>query len=204
MLDLGCGDGGKADLFRKYGNEAVGVDFTGLIEVARKQYPEVKFLVANLEEPFTWADDGEFTVIHAGDIIEHIVNIQQFVEECRRVLSDKGRIIVTTPNAVSIKNRLFTLAGMGAHPWWEVEADTHIHFFTHETLQLYMEHYGFRTTHLIGLGDPEKWMAHIGMAGWVREIGENLIAMLKERGVIVTLYDGILYVGEKSDHTGVV
>jgi 2-polyprenyl-3-methyl-5-hydroxy-6-metoxy-1,4-benzoquinol methylase len=41
---------------------------------------------------------GEFDVIHAGDVIEHLSNLGGFLEFCKNNLKNGGRIIITTPN----------------------------------------------------------------------------------------------------------
>jgi 2-polyprenyl-3-methyl-5-hydroxy-6-metoxy-1,4-benzoquinol methylase len=41
---------------------------------------------------------GEFDVIHAGDVIEHLSNLGGFLEFCKNNLANGGRIVITTPN----------------------------------------------------------------------------------------------------------
>ena len=48
ILDLGCGNGRLYELFREKTVDYYGVDFSeGLIEIARKRYPQFKFQVAD-------------------------------------------------------------------------------------------------------------------------------------------------------------
>lgn len=44
-----------------------------------------------------------FDTIIAGEIIEHIENPSLFLKECRKILKDKGRLILTTPNAIGLQ-----------------------------------------------------------------------------------------------------
>jgi 2-polyprenyl-3-methyl-5-hydroxy-6-metoxy-1,4-benzoquinol methylase len=43
-------------------------------------------------------DNGNFDVIHAGDIIEHVGNLSDFFLFCSNNLKPNGRIVLTTPN----------------------------------------------------------------------------------------------------------
>lgn len=57
------------------------------------------------------ADDNEFDVIVAADIIEHLVDTDGFLRELGRVLGPGGFLIVTTPNLAGWRSRLRMLLG---------------------------------------------------------------------------------------------
>lgn len=44
----------------------------------------------------------EFDVIVAGELIEHLTNFDGFLTSCREHLTDGGKLILTTPNAMSV------------------------------------------------------------------------------------------------------
>lgn len=100
VLDMGCGTGyGTAILARAAAN-VVGIDLgDDAIAEARRRYGSA----ANLEYlqgdcyalPF---DDGEFDVVVANEIIEHVTDHDAFVSEARRVLKADGLFLVSTPN----------------------------------------------------------------------------------------------------------
>jgi SAM-dependent methyltransferase len=57
-------------------------------------------------------DDGRFETVLACELIEHLVrDPMHFVLECRRILNDGGRLIVTTPNASSLTSVARVLHG---------------------------------------------------------------------------------------------
>lgn len=68
----------------------------------------------NCEERAPGAD-GTFTAIVAADIIEHLVNTDDFISELRRMLVPGGLLIVSTPNLAYWLNRLRLLRGWV--PW---------------------------------------------------------------------------------------
>ncbi len=57
-------------------------------------------------------EDGSFDLVVAGEIIEHLISDpMHMLLECRRVLQDGGKVLVTTPNVGSITSVAKTLGG---------------------------------------------------------------------------------------------
>ena len=52
----------------------------------------------------TFAIDNKFSVIFAGDLIEHLSNPGLFLETARRHLEAGGRLVMTTPNTFNLFN----------------------------------------------------------------------------------------------------
>lgn len=48
--------------------------------------------------------DVQFDKIFAGDLIEHLVNPGLFLDGCRKMLKDDGKLILTTPNTFNLFN----------------------------------------------------------------------------------------------------
>jgi ubiquinone/menaquinone biosynthesis C-methylase UbiE len=97
LLDIGCADGlmlGRLKYELELG-KAFGID------PSRELIGLNKDLGVNLLEgvaenlPF---GSNEFDVITALAVIEHIGDIEKVLYECRRVLRDRGIIIISTPN----------------------------------------------------------------------------------------------------------
>ncbi len=97
VLDCGCGTGyGSAEL-AQVATRVVGVDSSPqAIEFARTSYPGPIFITGSCESlPFRGAG---FDVIVAFEVIEHLADYRQFVNEASRVLAPNGLFIVSTPN----------------------------------------------------------------------------------------------------------
>lgn len=99
VLDVGCGDGYITSLiFEKFKN-VIGIDISEkAIKIAREKSQGVTFIVGSCTNlPFS---DRSFDTIVASEIIEHVNynNGKSFLKEARRVLTPKGRIIISTPN----------------------------------------------------------------------------------------------------------
>jgi ubiquinone/menaquinone biosynthesis C-methylase UbiE len=67
-------------------------------------------LISNFLESIPLANESVDMVV-AGEILEHITETRRFLHEIRRVLHDQGILILSVPNAVSLKYRIAFLAG---------------------------------------------------------------------------------------------
>jgi SAM-dependent methyltransferase len=108
VLDLGCRDGA---LTREYaaGNEVVGVDADrDALAAAEKVGIETHW--ADLDQPLPFGD-GNFDVVVAGELLEHLRDPRGVVGEVRRVLRPGGTFVASVPNAYRLKNRLRFLLG---------------------------------------------------------------------------------------------
>lgn len=80
--------------------------------------------------PFT---DKAFDSVLAGELLEHIKEPHFFIQEVRRVLKEKGLMILTTPNKKSLINRLFRA----------YEKPAHLSLFSKEELFSLLRQYDF-------------------------------------------------------------
>jgi SAM-dependent methyltransferase len=81
-----------------------------------------------------------YDVILAADIIEHVANPGLFLSELQAVASEDTVIVITTPNALSIKTFFFPLARTEA-----VHSD-HNFYYSPTTLTTLLRKYGFLVT----------------------------------------------------------
>jgi SAM-dependent methyltransferase len=122
-LDAGCGAGyGSAEL-AKSAASVVGLDVAPeAVAFARANYasPNLRFEQAScaaLPHPA-----GAFDLVVAFEVIEHIENWREFLQEVRRVLAPTGQFIVSTPNLLYYTE---SRGPDGANPF-------HVHEFTFE------------------------------------------------------------------------
>jgi 2-polyprenyl-3-methyl-5-hydroxy-6-metoxy-1,4-benzoquinol methylase len=115
LADVGCFTGAATARYAAHGFErAVGFDLSAAaLAVARGRGIETRLWRAG-EEPCP-AADGEFDIVIAADIIEHIVDTDAFLTEIRRIVRSDGLVIITTPNLAFWISRLRML--LGRTPW---------------------------------------------------------------------------------------
>ena len=98
VLELGCGEGrglelilAKADSYTAFEKNPIVID--GL----KKKYKDIN-IIERFVPPFTGIEDNSIDTICTFQVIEHIEDDVQFVEEIHRVLKPGGRAIISTPN----------------------------------------------------------------------------------------------------------
>jgi len=113
ILDLGCGEGPYSYLFTK-DNESYGLDNCPkrmLLDGDNAINKGYKALIVGegLSLPFT---DDLFDIVICTEVIEHVVEVRQLISEINRVLKQGGKLILSTPNLVSLGNRLGIALGL--------------------------------------------------------------------------------------------
>lgn len=78
-------------------------------------------------------NDKKYDVVIAGEIIEHILDVKKFLDECNRILKDNGYLILSTPNLATFKDRIRFL--FGKMPY-QINP-------THEYLKLHIRHFNY-------------------------------------------------------------
>jgi SAM-dependent methyltransferase len=119
-LDAGCGAGyGAAELARA-AQSVVGIDSAAdAIEFAREHYQAPNLTFEQASCAALPHNDGSFDLIVAFEVIEHLPDWRQFLQEARRTLAPNGQFIVSTPN------KLYYGESRGA----EGENPFHVHEF---------------------------------------------------------------------------
>lgn len=121
-------------------------------------------------------EDGSYDAILCLATIEHLVNIDHFITELYRILSESGRVYLSVPNYASLYWMIPLLRGktfhdpFGAKSRYEFYA--HIRYFTYRTLLDYMGHFGFTvdtvylplpegSTHFMEIRNRSKFLAFL-------------------------------------------
>jgi SAM-dependent methyltransferase len=106
LLDVGCDDGEWTDTVRnRIGIPPRQVSGLELVEeraeLARARGFDVR--TGDLDESWPF-EDRAFDVVHANQVIEHVIRLDHFVSELRRVLARGGTAVVCTENLASWHN----------------------------------------------------------------------------------------------------
>lgn len=143
VLDVGCGTGYLGEELETRGAEVTGIDIS---KVALKKAHEVLSFtkVVDLNEDKIPFKDKTFDLIVVSEVIEHLFKPVIILEELRRILRDKGQLIITTPNFLYWGHRLKFLIGRFGYTDEGPFDIGHIHFYTYQTLIDDLHKSGFR------------------------------------------------------------
>ncbi|MGH3639390.1 MAG: class I SAM-dependent methyltransferase [Mycobacterium sp.] len=100
VLEAGSGEGYGADLIANVARRVIGLDYDeSAVAHVRARYPRVDMRHGNLAElPLP---DAAVDVVVNFQVIEHLWDQAQFVDECARVLRPSGVLLMSTPNRIT-------------------------------------------------------------------------------------------------------
>lgn len=145
VLEAGCGEGYGTNILADKAKSIVGLDIDqDTIANASRKYKKNNCSFSAYDgNKFPFADHS-FDLVVSFQVLEHIKNDRAYLAEIARVLKDKGRLILTTPNKT---NRL----APGQKPWNRF----HVREYDNTELGNLLSHY-FRTINIYGVqGNPE-------------------------------------------------
>lgn len=147
LLNAGSGPAGIERLL-----EWMGFDVTNLdLDIAKPDPRNVKYdLNAPGQLPF---GEGEFNVVFVQEVIEHLENPWDLFRKVKRVLSDDGMLVLSTPNVQSRVSRR-TFKRHGWFRWFGPECRSyHINPLFFWEIELIAERTGFDVVTVKGNGD---------------------------------------------------
>lgn len=160
LLDIGCWDGWimQQILKKKIANYVIGIDNSiPAIKNCIKKGLTAKW-VKTVDEQLPFKKN-QFDAVVAGEIIEHLYDVNTFLKEILRILKPGGQLILTTPNLASIGSRLTLM--LGKIPWMienEIAPPNsgHMRYFTFDTLDKLLQRNGFtvnkKTADVLNIG----------------------------------------------------
>lgn len=143
ILDVGC-HGGRFiyEISKQFPTASIfGIDSSQTaIQYAIKKYPDFHFQIAQAERlPFK---DNFFDLVTCLEVLEHVKNPRQVLEEIKRVLKRKGILVILVPS----ENYLFKLGWFfwvrfGPGRVWQ---NAHINEFRNNILDSLLRQLGFQ------------------------------------------------------------
>jgi len=128
ILDLGAGNGEFALFLKKLGKEVVCLDNSPLY-IQKLKKLGFKAILCDLNQAFPFKNQT-FEGIVCLEVIEHIVQAEQLLQEVKRVLKKRGWLLISSPNISWFGYRILAL--IGKIPFKE---GCHLRYFNYHSLQ---------------------------------------------------------------------
>lgn len=143
LLEVGCGSGRFLNRMRKLGWAVDGVEFDPIAAARIEKKYGIHVEVGSLPE-LRYAPD-QYDVVAMSQVIEHVHDPVELLKESRRVLRPGGRLVLSTPNALSVAHRLY------GRSWRGLEPPRHLHIFSPAALENAARRCGFQLLKLVTL-----------------------------------------------------
>lgn len=138
-----------------------------LVDVVRPEYDQKNLFYINsdLNEGIPFKPET-FDAVFAGEIIEHLLDTDEFLNEIHRILKPKGILVLTTPNASSFINLYKWLKkDQFVHNDYKIGQSGHVRYYSPKALIRQIKARGF--TVLKVLDTPN--IATLFKNNWIRK-----------------------------------
>ena len=106
-MDIACGEGYGSNLLAAAGAEVIGIDIApDVIAHAKRAYPRQNLIFREGSCLNIPVDDKSIDLVVSFETIEHLDDHEQFLREIKRVLSDSGALIISSPDKREYTDRI--------------------------------------------------------------------------------------------------
>ena len=127
ILDIGCGGGLLCEPLKRLGASVTGIDASkSNIEIAKLHAKEMGLDIEYIHcSPEKLQSKNKFNVILNMEVVEHISNLDLFIQNCSELIKKNGIMFISTINK-NLKSYLFAIVGaeyilrwlpIGTHDW---------------------------------------------------------------------------------------
>lgn len=134
LLDIGAASGIFLNLARQDGFEVQGIEPSSFLVAEAKNQYGLDLFKGTLEE---FPVDRKFAVITLLDIIEHLVEPDEFMGRVDELLEKNGLLVLVTPDIGSLAAR------MTGKRWWHFRI-AHINFFNRKAMTYFLEKHHYK------------------------------------------------------------
>nr|AAR37559.1 3-demethylubiquinone-9 3-methyltransferase [uncultured marine bacterium 313] len=153
ILDIGCGGGLVCEPLKRLGATVTGIDASkNNIEVAKFHAKEMNLNIDYIKcSPENLKFKNKFNVILNLEVIEHVANVDLFIENCSTLIEKNGIMFVATINK-NLKSYLYAVLGaeyilrwlpIGTHDWEK--------FLTPQELEIIAIRNNFTMDEIVGM-----------------------------------------------------
>ena len=192
-LDVGCGTGEFLNACQQTGFKVAGVEPS---ELARKQAINNYSLSVSEDTNLAQFENAQFDSISLWHVLEHLPNLNNSINEFKRILNKKGKVIIAVPNHKSWDANYYR------EYWAAWDVPIHLWHFSKETIELLFNKNGFKliktkpmlfdSFYVSLLSEEFKTGKKKFINGFIIGIISNIIGLFTNRGC-----SSVIYVFEK-------
>jgi 2-polyprenyl-3-methyl-5-hydroxy-6-metoxy-1,4-benzoquinol methylase len=174
LLDFGCGVGRLCRIGRENGLKTTGIEPDAFARQRAMMTGELK-VYASVHELQAAKPEARFDIITMWDVIEHLREPWKELEQLSKLLAPGGRLLVSTPNAGSLRARL------QGQRWENMINPTHFYYFRPRSLRLALKR--------AGISEVTEWRFAISYPAhsWIRRLLHRALLNLHLQGEFFVL-----------------
>lgn len=135
VLDVGCATGYTAELLRTRGCRVDGIEYDpGMAAQAAAHVDRLEVGDVQQMDLVGMFGEASYDAIAFGDVLEHLTRPVEVLRACRPLLRPGGAVVASIPNVAHGAVRLALLSGRFRYTENGLLDDTHVRFFTRETV----------------------------------------------------------------------
>ena len=153
ILDIGCGGGLLCEPLSRLGATMIGIDASiNNIEVAKLHSKEMGLNIKYVHcSPENLNFENKFDVILNMEVVEHVSNVNLFIQNCSKLIKKNGIMFIATINQ-NLKSYIFAILGaeyilrwlpIGSHDWNK--------FLTPQNLEIITSKNNFLADEIVGM-----------------------------------------------------
>jgi len=153
ILDIGCGGGLLSEPMKRLGANITGIDASKKnIEIAKLHAKQMNLKINYLNStPEKLKIKNKFDVILNMEVVEHVLDVNLFIQNCSKLIKKNGIMFVATINK-NLKSYIFAILGaeyilrwlpIGTHDWDK--------FLTPQNLEIIANKNNFLTDDISGM-----------------------------------------------------
>jgi 2-polyprenyl-6-hydroxyphenyl methylase/3-demethylubiquinone-9 3-methyltransferase len=112
-LDVGCGAGLLAEPLARLGASVSGLDASPEVIAVARQHAATMGLAIDYRVGDVQALEGQFDLVTAMEVIEHVADPETFLKALARRLAPGGLLVMSTPNATGWSKLMMITVGEG-------------------------------------------------------------------------------------------
>ena len=144
FLDVGCNHGYAVKAALDLGWDAHGIDVDAqTIAAAAARFGDGYFTASTIENFAAPGTGRQFDTVYTSEVIEHVPDVDAFIDAISKLLTHRGRLFLTTPDAghFRVPRRFDT--------WGTVKPPLHLHYFTKDGMSQLLRRHGFTVERFI-------------------------------------------------------
>ncbi|MEM7333742.1 MAG: class I SAM-dependent methyltransferase [Chloroflexota bacterium] len=160
VLDVGCATGNMLAALRDVGWQPTGVEMNPTASAYARERHQLDVFTGELNEAAF--ENGRFDLVIFWDVLEHVFEPKETLQEAARIAKSEATLILTLPNPESIDAKLF------GSSWGGWDTPRHLQIFPKAVVNRLLNETGWEMENLICM-TGRHWLFNLSLQHWLEQ-----------------------------------